>query len=176
MTDTATRPAGHAVPYAQANRFQRGLRRFAATTPGSWLFATVLQRLDRPVYRATRGRHTLANLLSGLPVVLLTTTGARSGLQRTVPVLGIPTAEGLAVIASNFGRARQPGWYHNLRAEPAATVTVDGVSSAVRAVEAAGPARDRIWEQGLRFYPGWRFHERQAHGRPIGVFLLLPRS
>jgi len=162
------------LTFAQANPVQRALRRFAGTTAGSWLFAHVLQWLDRPVYRLTAGRHTVANLLSGLPVVLLTTTGARSGLARMVPVLGIPTAGGLAVIASNFGQRAQPGWYFNLRAHPAASVTVAGVAHAVRAVEAEGAERERIWQEGLRFYPGWAFHERQARARHIGVFLLLP--
>jgi hypothetical protein len=65
--------------YAEANALQRGLRRFAASGPGSWVFARVLHHLDRPVYRASRGRHTLTSLLAGLPIVVLTTKGARSG-------------------------------------------------------------------------------------------------
>jgi deazaflavin-dependent oxidoreductase (nitroreductase family) len=162
------------VTYAQANPAQRAVRRFAATRPGDWLFANVLRRLDGPVYRLSGGRHTAANLFSGLPVVQMTTTGARSGLPRTVPVLGLPTPDGLAVIASNFGRPRQPGWYHNLRAFPEATVTVDGVTSAVRAVEATGAVRDRIWRQGLAVFPGWSSYERRAGGRGIAVFVLTP--
>ena len=51
------------------------MRRFAASGPGSWLFARVLHRIDRPIYRLTGGRHTLASLVSGLPVVMLTAHG-----------------------------------------------------------------------------------------------------
>ncbi|HSD81740.1 MAG TPA: nitroreductase family deazaflavin-dependent oxidoreductase, partial [Solirubrobacteraceae bacterium] len=105
---------------------QRTLRRLAATGAGAWLFSRILHRIDRPVFRLTRGRHTLASLISGLPVVLLTTTGARSGLPRTVPVLALPTPDGLAVIASNWGKARHPAWYHNLRADPRGSVAVAG--------------------------------------------------
>src|ERR1700736_2824352 len=112
--------------YEQAGAFQRFMRRFAASGPGSWMFARVLHHIDRPVYRLTRGRHTLASLLSGLPVVMLTTTGARSGMPRTVPVLGLPTPDGLVVIASNYGSPRHPGWYHNLRANPEGQVSVGG--------------------------------------------------
>jgi hypothetical protein len=65
-----------------------------ATGPGAWLFARVLARIDRPVYRSTRGRDTFASLLSGIPVVMRTTTGARSGQPRKAPVLGLPTSEG----------------------------------------------------------------------------------
>lgn len=163
-----------AISYAQADPTRRAVRWFAATRPGDWLFANVLRRLDGPVYRLTSGRHTAANLLSGLPVVQLTTTGARTGLLRTVPVLGIPTPDGTAVFASNFGRSRQPGWYHNLRVHPAATVTVRGRSTRVRAVEAGGALRDRLWRNGLEVFPGWSAYQSRAGGRDIAVFLLVP--
>lgn len=160
--------------YADANRVQGVLRRFASTGSGSWLFARVLHRVDRPVSRATRGRHTFSSLVSGLPVVLLTTTGARSGQPRSVPVLGLPTAEGLAVIASNFGQDRHPGWCHNLRAHPEGEVAVDGSVRRFRAVEADGERRARIWEEGLRVYPGFSQYERRAVNRRIAVFVLEP--
>jgi deazaflavin-dependent oxidoreductase (nitroreductase family) len=163
-----------AVSYAQANPLHRAVRWFAATPAGDWLFATVLRRLDAPVYRLTSGRHTAANLLSGLPVVQLTTTGARTGRPRTVPVLGVPTSAGLAVFASNFGRQRHPGWYHNLRARPSATVTVRGSATRVCAVEAGDEQRAQIWRRGLEIFPGWASYERRAGSRSVAVFLLVP--
>lgn len=175
LSDTSGPPlAIDRFTFDRANRFQRELRRVAASGPGAWLFARVLHRIDRPVYRLTRGRHTFASLVSGIPVVMLTTTGARSGQQRSVPVLGLPTAEGLAVIASNFGQHRHPGWYHNLRANPEGSVTVDGQSRRFRAVEAEGERRRQIWEEGLRVYPGWAQYERRATNRRIAVFVLDP--
>ena len=162
--------------FDRANFVQRALRRFAASGPGSWLFARLLHRIDRPVYRLTGGRHTFASLVSGIPVVMLTTTGARSGRPRTVPVLGLPTPDGFAVIASNFGQERHPAWYHNLRANPEGTVAVDGQSRPVRAVEAEGERRQRIWEEGLRVYPGWSQYERRASNRRIAVFVLEQRG
>ena len=114
----------------------------------------MLHRIDRPVYRLTRGRHTFASLVSGLPVVMLTTTGARSGQRRSVPVLGLPTDDGLAVIASNYGQRRHPAWYHNLRANPEGEVTVEGATRRFRAREAEGERRDRIWRAALEVYPG----------------------
>jgi deazaflavin-dependent oxidoreductase (nitroreductase family) len=160
--------------YERANVFQRGLRRFAASGPGSWLFARVLHRVDRPVHRLTRGRATFASLLSGLPVVMLTTTGARSGRPRTVPVLGIPTPDGLAVIASNWGQRRGPAWEHNLRADPAASIAIGRQTRRVRAVEAEDERRERIWREGLQVYPGWSQYERRAGDRRIPVFVLEP--
>ena len=160
--------------YAQANPVQRVLRRFAGSGPGSWLFARVLHRIDRPVYRLTGGKQTFASLVSGIPVVMLTTRGARSGRPRTVPVLGLPAQDGLVVIASNFGQDKHPAWYHNLRADPHGSVVVDGQTRAVRAVEVQGEQRARIWQEGLRVYPGWSQYERRAAHRRIAVFVLEP--
>jgi deazaflavin-dependent oxidoreductase (nitroreductase family) len=158
--------------YARANAVHRGVRRFAGTRPGAWLFARVAQRIDRPVYTLTRGRATFASLMSGLPVVQLTTTGASSGRPRTVPVLGVPTADGLAVVASNWGRERGPAWERNLRSDAAATIAIGRHVRRVRAVEADGPLRERIWREGLLVYPGWSEYERRAGRRRIAVFVL----
>jgi deazaflavin-dependent oxidoreductase (nitroreductase family) len=162
------------LSYDRANPVQRGLRRVGASAPGSWVFARVLHHIDRPVHRLTRGRATLTSILTGLPVVMLTTTGARSGATRAVPLLGLPTADGLAVIASNYGQPRDPAWCHNLRSQPDATLTVAGRPSPVRAAEAHGEQRDRIWAAGLLVYPGWAVYERRATGRRIPVFVLTP--
>lgn len=160
--------------FESANPVQRALRRLGASRPGSWFFARALQRIDRPVYRLTRGRHTFSSLVSGVPVVMITTTGARSGQPRTVPVLGLPTADGFAVIASSFGQRRHPGWYFNLRANPEGSVAVRGRSRRFRAVEAEGDRRREIWQEALRVYPGWSQYERRASNRQIGVFVLEP--
>jgi len=162
------------IVYDRANRFHKIVRRFAASGPGSWLFARIAHHLDRPVNRLTRGRHTLGSAITGLPVVMLTTTGARSGQRRTVPVLGIPFSVGVAVIASNFGQRNQPAWYYNLRAHPDAQVVIDGIRRPVRALEADGDRRAEIWREGLRVYPGFSQYERRASHRRISVFVLEP--
>jgi deazaflavin-dependent oxidoreductase (nitroreductase family) len=162
------------IAFDQANSFQKVLRRFAASGPGSWLFARVMHRIDRPVHRLTRGRYTFASVVSGIPVVMLTTTGAKSGQSRTVPVLGIPTDGEVAIIASNFGQYRHPGWYHNLRANPEADVVIDGNRRRVHAEEAVGERRSEIWQEGLRVYPGFGEYERRASHRDISVFVLRP--
>jgi deazaflavin-dependent oxidoreductase (nitroreductase family) len=162
------------ITYDQANVVQKSLRRVAAGGPGSWLFARILYRIDGPVHRLTRGRYTFASLLAGIPVVMLTTTGAKSGQPRTVPVLGIPTQGAVAIIASNFGQFRHPGWYHNLRAHPDAEVVVDGINRRVRAVEADDERRAEIWQEGLRVYPGFAQYEQRALHRRISVFVLEP--
>lgn len=162
------------LAFDQANAIQRALRRFAASGPGSWLFARVMHHIDRPVHRLSKGRFTFASLVSGLPVVMLTTTGAKSGQPRTVPLVGIPAQSDLAIIASNFGQYRHPAWYHNLRAHPEAEIVVQGQRRRVRAREADGERREQIWQEGLRVYPGFGQYERRASHRRISVFVLEP--
>lgn len=153
---------------------QRWIRWFAATEPGSWLFARLLHRLDRVAFRVSGGRRTVTSALSGLPVVMLTTTGARSGLPRTVPVLGFPVGTDIAVAAGNFGRTRDPAWSLNLRRHPHASIVVRGVPRRVVAEELAGSAREDVWRSCLAIYPGGAAYAARAGDRRIGVFLLRP--
>jgi deazaflavin-dependent oxidoreductase (nitroreductase family) len=162
------------VSFDRASRLQRFIRWFAASGPGSWLFAPILHHIERPVYRLTGGRRTFTSLLSGLPVIMLTTTGARSGRMRALPLVGVPDGDGLAVIASNFGREHHPAWSYNLRAHPDATMTVFSRRIAVRAVVADGEGRARIWAEGLRVYPGFALYARRASHRQIVVWRLEP--
>ena len=148
---------------------------FAATRPGAWLFARIAQRLDEPVLRATRGRANVTSLLAGLPVVVLTTTGARSGMPRSVPLVGLPVApDGYAVIASNFGRRHHPAWSHNLRAHPEATLATRGRSRPMQAAVAEGEQRAAIWRRALEVYPGYAAYERRTAHRGIVVWVLEP--
>ena len=153
--------------YREATPIQRLLRWSAATAPMSWLYARALHHLDRLSYRRTRGRHTLSSWLSGLPVVMLTTTGAKTGQPRTSPVIAVPDGDYLVVIASNWGRRQHTAWYHNLRAHPEATVTMGGVSRRVQAHEATGQERDRLWQHDLEVYPGRTPYDRRAAHRRI---------
>ena len=89
-----------------------------------------------------------------------------------MPVLGLPTADGLAVVASNWGKQRHPAWYHNLRANPVAEIAVGGQRWTVRAAPVEGEVRERVWRAGLAIYPGFSTYEGRAPGRRIAVFLL----
>ena len=162
------------VRYEDANPLHRLMRWQAGTAPMSRLWARTLHHLDRLVFRLTKGHHTFTNLLSGLPVVMLTTTGAKSGKRRTLPVNGIPDGDRTALIASNYGQRHHPGWYHNLRANPRASISVEGVSTDVLAYEAEGEERERLWRQALEVYPGWVGYERRASNRRIPIMVLTP--
>ncbi len=161
-------------PYAGANPFFRAMRRMAGWQPVSWLFARILPATDRFVSRIT-GRHmTFAGLATGLQVLLLTTTGAKTGARRTQPVAYLGNGDDFIVIASNFGQERNPSWYYNLRANPRAQVTLSGSTCDVIAREVTGPERDLYWERGCLMYPAWNLYKaRSQRDFPI---LVLSRA
>jgi deazaflavin-dependent oxidoreductase (nitroreductase family) len=157
---------------------QHAVRWFAATGPGSWVFARALHHLDRVAFRASRHRWTVTSAASGLPVVMLTTRGARTGTPRTVPLIGFPTPAGIAVAAGGFGSPREPAWAGNLRAHPRATLaTANGSATSVQGVvaeELRGSDRERVWAAAIKTYAGAAAYQRRAHPREIAVFVLLP--
>lgn len=162
--------------YADANPFYRFMWSFAATAPVSWLFARTLHHIDLLVFRLTKEQHTFVSRVSGLPVIMLTTTGAKSGKSHTLPLLGFPDGERMVVIASNYGRLNHPSWYYNLLANPEAEINVDGTMRRVVAREIEGEERQRLWRRGLEVYPGWSGYERRAGGRRIPVMVLSPEG
>jgi deazaflavin-dependent oxidoreductase (nitroreductase family) len=168
------RNKGRTREYADVGAFKQLVRRTAASRPITWLSLRLQRPADRLVHRLTHGRTTLSSFLSGLPVVMLTTTGARTGARRTHAVLGFPDRDRLIVIASNYGLARHPGWYHNLRAHPRAVVSVRGVARDVTALELTGRERDRCFSWATRMHPGFVLYRQRAADRRIPVFRLDP--
>jgi len=164
------------VRYADANAVQRLFRNAASTPKLARFFSRVLYRLDRPAGRLTGGRTNLTALLTGLPIVELTTTGARTGLPRTMPIVGIPDGDRLVLVASYYGSPRHPAWYHNLRAHPDCTVRLRGEERRMRAYEAEGEERDRLWQLDLTVYPTRARYAEWAPGRRIPVMVLEPAA
>ena len=114
---------------SQKNWLQKINGRIAMWPMGAQLAARTMHHLDRLVLRLSNGRATAATLLTGLSILSLTTTGAKSGQPRTVPLVAIPHShDQLVVIASNWGQARHPAWYYNILAHPQVIVTQNGRS------------------------------------------------
>jgi deazaflavin-dependent oxidoreductase (nitroreductase family) len=155
---------------------RRLVQKAAAIVPMSLVPARTLPRIDRGFYRLSRGRTTFSAWISGLPIVMLTTTGARTGQPRTLPVLGLTEGDRLVLIASNFGRTSNPGWYHNLLAHPEAVVTWQGLAVAMRARELIGEERQRYVARGLQVYPRWEQYHQRAAPREVPVIMLEPSS
>ena len=162
--------------YRKARRFHRMVRRSGAVRPMARLYGVIQQPLDRLVYRLSGGATTASSWLAGVEITMLTTTGARSGCPRTLPVLGLPDGEDTILIASNFGRRANPAWYHNLRANPRATLVLDGVSREVVARVLDGSERERCYRRGEEVFPGFIHYRRWAAGREIPVLRLRPSS
>jgi deazaflavin-dependent oxidoreductase (nitroreductase family) len=158
--------------FDNANPFHRGMRWFIATPIGVAIFRPTAHHIDRLASKLSGGRRSAAGFLTGVPAVMLTTTGAKSRQPRTVAVYGIPHHGELAVIASNFGGVKHPAWYHNLKADPHATVSVEGDTWDALARIATPNERDEIWAKGVAIYPGWRKYETRAGDRHIEAFVL----
>lgn len=110
--------------------------------------------------------------MEGRPLLLLTTTGARSGRRRTTPLMYHPDGERLIVIASNAGAPKHPDWYRNLAADPAVTVEVGPDTYGAAAVILAGAERERLWGEILGLYPFFAEHETTAAPRQIPLVAL----
>jgi len=159
-------------PQSQKNHAEKVLQAFAQTRPGGWLFITVFPAIDRRLLPLTRGK-----LSTGLgqPVVLLHVRGARSGLERSVPLLATKTGDTVLLVASKAGARRHPAWYHNVRANPDVEVTLDGERRPMRASIAEGEERDRLWAVVCDNYSGYAAYQRRAGSRVIPVVALTPR-
>jgi deazaflavin-dependent oxidoreductase (nitroreductase family) len=147
-------------------------QRFASSTLGAGILSRTMPALDALTLKLTRGRTTYTEGVAALPTIYLTTRGAKTGEPRTVPLLAVVTGGDLAVIGSNWGRARHPGWVHNLLADPHATVAWHDRHVEVVAREASGSDADRIWAAARALYRGFRTYPARTQGRTIRVFLL----
>jgi len=149
--------------YADAGILKRAIRRSAGWKPLSLFYSRTLHLVDGAVFKVTRGRATFTSWLAGLPVAWLTTTGAKSGVERTSPVLAIPCGDGkLIVIASNYGQQKNPAWYHNLKKNPRTRILFDGSEQTMVARVLAGDERARWYERGIEIYPGWVQYRKRA--------------
>jgi deazaflavin-dependent oxidoreductase (nitroreductase family) len=128
-------------------------------------------KLNVPLYRWSGGR--IGGKVGRAPVLLLTTTGRKSGAQRTAPVLYLADGEKLVVINTNAGNTKIPAWSFNLRADPAAVVELGRRRIEVRARLAEGSERDDLWRKHNQQYAGFDFYETKLD-REIGVFVLEP--
>lgn len=155
-----------------ANRGQRVIQRVASTRAGSWTFARTAHHCDAFLLRATKGRATLAGLVAGIPVVTVTTTGRRSGQRRTMPLLGVPTGDDLALVGTNFGQAAAPAWALNLAADPRGQVTYRDRTVAVVAREATDVEREAVLRTAASIYPGYDRYRERITSRPIPVLVL----
>jgi len=159
---------------AQPNPFQRFIQRLASIAVVSLLLSHFFYFLDRLVLSLTKGRASIGSLAIGLPVVTLTTTGAKSGLPRSVPLVALPDGDHFILIASNWGQSHHPAWYHNLVAQPHVQVLHDGQTLNYMAQVTTSPEYEVCWGKAVKAYPGYAAYKTRAGGRKIPIMILSP--
>ena len=148
---------------------RRPLIALAASRPGSWLIRT-LTPLDRRLLLRSRGRHTILGPFA-TPTMLLTTTGAKSGLPRTTPLVFGRDGDAIVVVGSNFGQSHHPAWTGNLLKQPRAIVTIGGRDIPVDATPLEGADAEagyRLMSDMAKNYAVYR----ERTDRQIRVFRL----
>jgi len=152
------------------------IQKISSTGPGSWFFSRTLHHLDWIVLKLSQGRTTLTSILAGVPTIVLTTIGAKSGLPRTLPLVCIPDNQDpsvFALIASNFGQQHNPAWYFNLKANPRATCSIDGQVGTYIAHEASGEEYEKFWKSATEIYFGYSLYKQRAENRKIPILVLM---
>jgi deazaflavin-dependent oxidoreductase (nitroreductase family) len=160
-------------PAKRRNPVQRVMRRVAKSGFGGWVALNVANKVDPYLMRGSRG---LLKVPSGVPTVLLTHTGAKSGKKRTTPLVYFSDQDNVVLIASQTGKPRHPAWYHNLMANPEVELWARGRGGTYRAREADGEERKRLWDLATNLYPGYDDYQLRADaaGRRIPVIVCEP--
>jgi deazaflavin-dependent oxidoreductase (nitroreductase family) len=132
--------------------------------------------LHTALYKATGGR--LGHRIPGVPgkMLLLDHKGAKSGAERTSPLLYFRDGESLVIVASKGGFPKHPAWYHNLKANPDTTVQVASHRIPVHARTAGPQERERLWPMAVKSYHGYEDYQARSKGREIPLVILEPRN
>ena len=135
------------------------------------LLGKVMTGTHAAIYRASDGN--LAGRMFNSPVLLLTTTGRKTGRERTNPLLYLEDGENLVVVASVGGAPKHPDWYWNLKANPETRVQIKDRTLRVRAEEAKDEEKRRLWRLVVEMYPPYEDYQQRTQ-REIPVFVLRP--
>lgn len=132
---------------------------------------SAMARNQVELYESSGG--TKGTTIRGLPVVVLTTKGAKSGKIRKTPLMRVEHEGVYAVVASLGGAPKHPVWYYNLKSTPLAEVQDGPVRKDYTAREVSGEERDLWWERAVAAYPDYADYQRKTE-RVIPVFVLEP--
>ena len=141
-----------------------------------WLprFLPQIMWVDRLIHRVTRGRLTLLDI-AGLPNLVLTVIGRKSGIPREMPLLCVPYGGDILIAGSNFGGPKEPMWVKNIEANPEVTVRFRRRTTPMVARHLEGEERAAAWSHMVETWPNFARYEIRTNRR-IKVFLLTPRQ
>lgn len=147
----------------------------ASTKAGLAVWRKVAAPLEAPIMKATRGR---VRLNLAVPIVVLSSIGARSGQRRESPLAYFTDGDNVILIASNYGNARHPAWYYNLLAHPECELHIGRHGGRFVAQEVKGADRDRLYALAVdRLNRVFALHDkRSGDARTIPVFRLKPAT
>ena len=150
--------------------FESAVKAFGRTDAGRWYVRNISLCADPTLLGLTGGR---VSSVYPIPVMLLTTTGAKTGLPRTVPLVYLSEDAGLILVASNLGGEHHPGWYHNLIANPNVEVVAGDHSGSYVAAEITNlTGRERTWALVLGMNAGYDVYVARAGRRTIPLIRL----
>lgn len=136
-------------------------------------FLVQITWIDKLIQRVTRGRLTLLDI-AGLPNLMLTAVGRKSGIPRTTPLLCVPYGEDILIAGSYFGGPKEPIWVKNIEANPDVTVRFRRREMAVVARRLEGDERAAAWSNMVDTWPNFAKYEQRTERR-IKVFLLTAK-
>jgi F420H(2)-dependent quinone reductase len=141
----------------------------------TWPVLRRLMGVHSVVYRATNGL--VGHHIPGVkaPMLLLDHVGAKSGIERTAPLLYIGDGDNVAIIASKGGFPKNPAWFHNLQANPRTTVRIGSERRPVTARPATPQERERIWSRAVEAWPQYADYQARTD-RQIPVVVLERRG
>src|SRR5262245_54136659 len=161
---------GYRIP--RPNPLHKAVQAFASTRPGAWLFSKLLRHADDLIGRASKGRTSAPELLAGLPVLDITTTGRRTGTPRRTHLIAVPYADTLALLGTNFGQRSTPAWVLNLEADPRLSLThrartIEGVARPANEEERAA-----VLAGSSVVYGGYLRYQERITSRRLRIFVI----
>ena len=153
------------------SRLGRLLQRVSAQPWFSTFALRVMPTIDRVAHRASGGRYVVSQLI--VPTLVLTTTGAKSGLPRESPLATLVDGDAFYVVGSNFGTEKHPAWSGNLIKNPEAKVSYRGRTIDVRAHLLTAEEKAAVWPRLLTVWPTYDSYVERS-GRDLRVFRLEP--
>lgn len=133
----------------------------------------IVVKVHNTIYRLSGG--SLGGTMQGAPILLLTTTGGKTGKKRTLPLIYLRTDKGYALVASYAGADKDPAWYSNLVANPECAIRVGRKSFAVHAETVSEDRHAQLWPKLVEIYADYALYQKRTN-RSIPVVELIPKS